>query len=678
MKDRLLIVVIAALALIVSAMGVLYYYSVKYDEPILPSFTEVFDDFSEAVVGEPASGIDTFDSEEEFKTYLFEGDSQAAGYYGGFGFDSGVRSLAAVEPEVAFDEVMMFEGEEAFGLGGAMDVERVSETNVQVTGIDEPDIVKTNGEEIFYSLQDLYYYYWREPVFFEEEIAPYYPEDNSATKLVSALPPEEIGLDSEIDLTGDLLLVDDTLIVIDYYEARAYDVSDVTDPQEVWNVDFVEGGYETARLYDGKVYLVTSTWIDHYSPCPIEPIWLNDAAVTVECGDIYHPVDPIAVDSTYDVFVIDPFTGTIDDQLSFVGSYGQSVVYMSTSHLYITYVDSPSMVDLMIEFYDQDAFDLVSGEVLQKIRALAGYEISEQAKLTELQVLLSEYYVSLDDDESLRITNEVENRMQDFLEERKRSLMSTGIVKIDNKTLSVKATGKVPGTLLNQFSMDEYDGYLRLTTTIGSSWFWMFGSGPEEVNDLYVLDKNLSEVGSVLDLGEGERIYSTRFVGDKGYLVTFKQIDPFFVFDLSNPRDPQKTGELKIPGYSSYLHPLTDDLILGIGEEDWNVKLSLFDVSDPSDPQEVSKYLLDEYWSEVLETHHAFLYDEKHGVFFMPGYQGGYIFGFDGSELELIKAVANVSAERALFINDYLYIIGTEGIVVLDETDWSRVGELDF
>ena len=85
-------------------------------------------------------------------------------------------------------------------------------------------------------------------------------------------------------------------------------------------------------------------------------------------------------------------------------------------------------------------------------------------------------------------------------------------------------------------------------------------------------------------MGKDERIYSARFIGDKGYLVTFKQVDPFYVLDLSNPKKPEIKGELKIPGYSSYLHPISDDLILGIGKEGSVVKVSLFDVSDPTNP----------------------------------------------------------------------------------------------
>jgi uncharacterized secreted protein with C-terminal beta-propeller domain len=161
-------------------------------------------------------------------------------------------------------------------------------------------------------------------------------------------------------------------------------------------------------------------------------------------------------------------------------------------------------------------------------------------------------------------------------------------------------------------------------------------------------------------------------------VVTFKQTDPFYVLDLSNPQKPEKKGELKIPGYSSYLHPLADNIILGLGKEGQQVKLSLFDVKNPASPQEISKYTLDEYWSEILNTHHAFLQDQKHQVFFLPGGKGGYVFSYKGNQLSLTKAVSSIQAKRALYINDYLYIISEDKITVLNETTWEKSKELDL
>jgi len=177
-------------------------------------------------------------------------------------------------------------------------------------------------------------------------------------------------------------------------------------------------------------------------------------------------------------------------------------------------------------------------------------------------------------------------------------------------------------------------------------------------------------------MGHVDHQKSARFIGDRGYLVTYRQVDPFYVLDLSNPAKPAKVGELKIPGYSSYLHPISDNRIMGVGEENSKVKVSLFDVSDPANPKEQSKYLLDEYWTEVSETQHAFLQDAKHSVVFIPGGQGGYVLSYANDQLTLTKAVADYQVKRAVYLSDVLYIIGESKITALDEANWQTVKEL--
>jgi inhibitor of cysteine peptidase len=147
---------------------------------------------------------------------------------------------------------------------------------------------------------------------------------------------------------------------------------------------------------------------------------------------------------------------------------------------------------------------------------------------------------------------------------------------------------------------------------------------------------------------------------------------------LSVPTKPVMTGELKIPGYSSYLHPLTDTLILGIGKEGSKVKLSMFDVSDVSNPQEIDKYSLDEYHSEALNNHHAFLMDAQNEVFFLPGSKGGYVFSYSNNEFEMLKAVGENQVKRALYLDDYLYVIASESITVLDMKNWVEISEFDI
>ncbi|MCW2998702.1 MAG: benzoate transporter [Solirubrobacterales bacterium] len=185
-----------------------------------------------------------------------------------------------------------------------------------------------------------------------------------------------------------------------------------------------------------------------------------------------------------------------------------------------------------------------------------------------------------------------------------------------------KATGEVPGFVLNQYALSEYGGRLRVATTQEPLWF----AGPVEngtaeqaqsSSAVTVLDEQagrLVPVGRVGDLGKGERIYAVRFVGDAGYVVTFRQIDPLYVVDLSTPTAPRVRGELKITGYSAYLHPLGDDLLLGVGQEATpegrraGSQVSLFDVSDPTAPKRLSQKLLGQGSSTAEFDPHAFLY----------------------------------------------------------------------
>lgn len=324
--------------------------------------------------------------------------------------------------------------------------------------------------------------------------------------------------------------------------------------------------------------------------------------------------------------------------------------------------------------------DIIPKSVITRLEKLQTYDLSDTAKMVEMETIMQEMENLWTGDEKLKMENEMENRMDSYVDAHKRDLEKTSIVKIDIESFKVQDIGIVPGHLLNQFSLDEYKGNLRVAITIGgrNQFRWQYGIDIEEENDVYVLDEKMQTIGKVTGLGKDEKIYSARFIGERGYLVTFKQVDPFFVLDLSNPRNPQVTGELKIPGFSSYLHPISENIILGIGREGSKVKMSLFDVSDPKNPTETSKYMLDEHWSEIQNTHHAFLQDSKHEIFFMPGNKGGYVFSYTDNELKMEKAVSGFRARRAVYLDDYLYIIGDNKIVVLNETDWLRVNELQL
>lgn len=192
----------------------------------------------------------------------------------------------------------------------------------------------------------------------------------------------------------------------------------------------------------------------------------------------------------------------------------------------------------------------------------------------------------------------------------------------------IRYTGKgsVPGLILNQFSMDENDGYFRIATTSGNMWR---DDEHTSKNNLYVLDNKLEVFGKLEGIAPGERIYSVRFMGDRAYMVTFKKVDPLFVLDLKKPSAPSVLGALKIPGYSDYLHPYDENHIIGFGKEaesdkDWayyqGMKIALFDVSDVTKPKEKFKTVIGDRGtdSELLRNHKALLFSKEKNLLAFP------------------------------------------------------------
>jgi uncharacterized secreted protein with C-terminal beta-propeller domain len=195
----------------------------------------------------------------------------------------------------------------------------------------------------------------------------------------------------------------------------------------------------------------------------------------------------------------------------------------------------------------------------------------------------------------------------------------------DPKGTVYRGSGKVSGYLLSQWSLSEFGGVLRVVSTETPSW-WGDGGGESEsyLTTLREQGGGLAQVGRIGGLGKGERVYAVRFVGNTGYVVTFRQIDPLYTLDLADPQRPRVVGELKITGYSSYLHPVDDDLVIGIGQEaDENGRplgtaVSLFDVSDLRTPKLLHRAALGAGWSEAESDHHAFLYWPRTGLLVVP------------------------------------------------------------
>ena len=605
-----------------------------------------------------------FSQEEEFKNYLDEASKATSS--GGLNFLN--------QPRYA-EGMKAFEAPSATpaGLGaGEAQPERFSETNVQVASVDEPDIAKTNGQEIYFS---------PESAAFKCFLPEGCPQGGGKTKIIKAFPIENLSLKKDIEKSGDLFLYKNILVIFSSEKIYGYDVSGET-PKESWSIDLEQNAQIVgSRLAQDKMYLIVRSGLNLDHPCPIKPLSVKGSPLEIKCADIYHPTVVLPTEVAYTALTINPLTGETEKTVSFTGSTDSSLIYMSKNNLYVAYSYSytENLLKFFLSFLEEKAQDLVPSSMINKLKKLDSYDISMDAKMTELQIIFENHLSSLNDDERLKFENELNNRLTDYYKAHKRDLEKTTLVKLDLGSLEIKALGNIPGQPLNQFSLDEYKDNLRVATTVGERmWIGFWGGTQESANDVYVLDKDLKTIGSLQDLGLEERIYSARFIEDKGYLVTFRQTDPFFVLDLATPKSPGLEGQLKIPGYSSYLHPITKDKILGIGKEGDQIKISLFDVTDPKKPQEKAKYTLNEYWSDILNTHHAFLLDSKHTIFFLPGERGGYIFSYQNDKLELKKAVSDISASRALYINDYLYLLGDNKLKVLNEINWEKIKELEF
>jgi Beta propeller domain len=247
------------------------------------------------------------------------------------------------------------------------------------------------------------------------------------------------------------------------------------------------------------------------------------------------------------------------------------------------------------------------------------------------------------------------------------------------------ASGEVPGYMLSQWSMSEHDGYLRVASTSAPPWEGRQTADSQSFVTVLDAEGGLDQAGQVSGLGPTERIYAVRFIGEVGYVVTFRQIDPLYTIDISSPTDPTVVGELKVPGYSAYLHPVGDGLLLGIGQDasgDGNLRgaqATLFDVSDPGRPVEVERLQLGGS-SDVEYDHRAFLYWEPKELAVMPLQVWGDrarpefsgAVGLRAGPESGLQEVARIShphaawIERSTVIGDALHTLSERGLLTSD------------
>ena len=353
--------------------------------------------------------------------------------------------------------------------------------------------------------------------------------------------------------------------------AVSYDISDRENPKEEWRV-YQDGDYLSARKIGNKIVLISNYNVPLYMDgvkiidyC-VPEVYAGENACRIPSGDIC-VMDDVR-DSSYVVASTLDATNHKETFNSTAVLGGGENVYCTTNNLYVT-----------------------SGRFEETIS-------SKDGAVAEIFMI----------DDS--------------------AIYTTEILKFDisGEKIEYKTKGKVNGTALNQFSVDEYNGYLRIATTAGNF--------QNAKNNLYVLDSDMVIVGMLEGLAKGETIKSVRFMGDTGYVVTFEQTDPLFVIDLKDPENPEVLGELKIPGFSNYLHPVTENYLLGIGVNgDDNgagngIKISLFDVSDKKNPKEVSKFEIlpqentDNLWGyldcSAFYDHKAVCWDSKNLIMYIP------------------------------------------------------------
>ena len=283
---------------------------------------------------------------------------------------------------------------------------------------------------------------------------------------------------------------------------------------------------------------------------------------------------------------------------------------------------------------------------------------------------------------------------------------------LNDTKVSLIAEGEIEGYINDQFSMDEYKGNLRVATTVremetNDNALVDAVIETNTKNNLYVLNEKLEKVGELTDLAKGEKIYSVRFIGDMGYVVTFKEIDPLFVIDLSNPIRPEVKGELKIPGYSSYLHPYDENHIIGIGYNtkdngyggvtNSNMKMSMFDISDMENPKEIFNVDIgDEYAeSEVTYNHKALFYKETEDLIGFPvtyrnnnfrNYENGFVIfkiDIENNEFEKYAEVLQnldykKQVDRIIYIDENIYTLAKSIIVKYDLNTLEKLAELDL
>src|SRR5660397_98692 len=404
-------------------------------------------------------------------------------------------------------------------------------------------------------------------------------------------------------------------------EVLVYDISDRKKPQEVANYS-VNGNYFQSRMIGDYVYLIAKNSVNYYGDFVEMPV-IRKGTVKIMAPDVYYFDNP---EQNYVFHTIASVNIKQTDSINaktFMMGYSD-YLYVSQNNIYITY--RKNMPVLYYEAQREERFyevvmPLLPQDARDKINEIKNSNLDQHEKWDKISSILEDTFNRMTENEKQKYRDDVQKAVDEYelkiAQERERTVIQK--ISIDNGDIQYQTKGEVQGSLLNQFSMDESGDYFRVATT---SQFWTINSNIQ-YNNVYIMDSGLKIAGKLEKIAPDERIYSTRFIGNRLYMVTFKRMDPLFVIDLTDPNNPQVLGQLKIPGFSDYLHPYDENHIIGVGKEtgqnEWGgvstkgVKISLFDVSDVNNPKQLDTYEIGQPGtdSEALQDHKAFLFDKE-------------------------------------------------------------------
>lgn len=512
-----------------------------------------------------------------------------------------------------------------------------SQTNIQVEGVDEADLIKTDGQYLYLIASNrLYIVDARQPSQMTVVSSILFKAASETKSIVTGESVLEMFLDTAHNrlillISGYLYQKDATTgsepAVRDFaadkmmypYQAgrnytttRVYDISDKSEPKLTRQFT-QEGSYITARKIGDIVTVVTSKY-QYRIMAMTEPAIVDQVAPAETAGS-----EPAAGSASSETAGADSTAETTETAAAGTDIKPEDVFPATT--------DSPT--DGVWETVAPDQITLVKNGDPGNQVILASIDTVDDSQKPDLLAVIGTsgtVYCSTDYLYMLgwrTIYHEpADSKSQATYEN------YTDIYRYSLKDGQIKAAGEgtVPGSILNQFSLDEYNGYLRIATTTGEAWS---GSANPSKNNIYILNSSLKRVGSVTGLAAGETIRSVRFIGDTGYVVTFRTTDPLFVLDLGTPSNPKVLGKLKIPGYSAYLHPYGEDRLLGIGYDvavdgeiayEKGLKVSLFDISDLSSPKELSTILLGSRgsYSDLTYNHKSLLFSLEKNLIAFP------------------------------------------------------------